>query len=108
MGSWVKMTFDAKVERCGIVWFRVKDGLGKRGDREDWVANIPHICVSVHDYQWNGDEFGANHGSFDNACIQELKSSLAGAIFRLKEQERGIANLRSAIQKLSNATKMKL
>lgn len=76
IAGWVKMVFDARVTRYGVVWFRVKDGMVNKGDREDWVANIPACSVSVHDYQWNGETFGVNYGSFDNACFQELKSGL--------------------------------
>ncbi len=60
-GAWVEMTFDAEFFHRGIRWLRVKGGMGERGDREDWVADIPNVSISVHDYHWNGDSFGPNH-----------------------------------------------
>jgi hypothetical protein len=108
VGAWGKMEFDAAIRVYGVRWLRVKDGLGGRGDREDWVADLPEVCVSVHDYHWNGDDFGANHGSFRGAIKAEMKSSLQHAIDQERkllaeacEQARAATLLRKALKEAS-------
>lgn len=76
VGSWLPQVVDAEVERSGVTWYRVKGGLGGRGDREDWVASLPGLAVAVSDYHWNGEDFGPSYGSFDNAIRQELDLAL--------------------------------
>lgn len=104
IASWIPQTFDASAERCGIVWLRVKDGMSGRGDREDWVADVPYP-VSVHDYHWNGDSFGKSYGSFDNACFQELKIALLHARAERIRTEQTLAELKSAVFILEEATR---
>lgn len=100
IGRWVEMTFDAKTERCGVTWFRVKDGMGGRGDGEDWVADVPNVPICVHDYHWNGDSFGANHGTFDNACQQELIAGLQQARRELRDTLESVERIKTAVYAL--------
>lgn len=104
VGNWVEMEFDAEVMRFGQRWLRVKDGMGGRNDREDWIMDIPGQGVSIHDYHWNGEDFGANHGSFDNAILEEMKLSRGYAsekraelLGKLRDMERSIELLDAAI-----------
>ena len=103
-GGWVEQEFDAALECFGVRWLRVKDGMGGDGRREDWVADVPAVSVAVHDYHWNGDDFGPDHGSFVGAIKGESKSSMEYAIQRIKEKraeitnlERGVAILRASL-----------
>lgn len=105
-GTYVKMEFDARGEYFGLTWLRVKDGMGGRGDREDWVADIPGVSISVHDYHWNGEDFGANHGSFIGAIKAEMQLAFRYAtgtekelLAKIKEVRSGIALIRASIAK---------
>lgn len=76
VGGWNELEFDAEVYVAGIRWLRVKGGMGERGDREDWVADVP-CTASVHDYQWREPRWGfTSYETFEQACQTELKSSL--------------------------------
>lgn len=99
-GTWREMAVDARVERNGICWYRVKGGMGERGDREDWIAAVPGIGISVHDYHYNGEDFGPNHGTFDNACLQEALKQLEYAKQTRAEKKAELANLESGISLL--------
>ena len=101
------MEFDAKVERLGLRWLRVKDGMCGRSEREDWVADVPFACVSIHDYHWNGERFGANHGSFNNAIIEETKSGLSWLRSQIKELRSKIAFAEKGAEILSRSLKSK-
>ena len=106
IGAWVEMEFDAAIRVRGIRWLRVRGGLGGEFRHEDWVADVPAICCSVHDYHWNGDDFGPNYGSFLGAIRAEMKLSLDYAIYEAKKlrkkaraQAEGAAVLRKALAK---------
>ena len=74
VGSWCEQEFDAKVERFGITWFRVHLGMGGSGGREDWVADIPNGCLSIHDYQFRKPYWGMHrYKSFDDAIVGQMK-----------------------------------
>lgn len=79
IGGWVKMTYDATVQRHGLTWLRVQGGFGGRGDREDWVADLPSGSVSVSDYDWVPGLWNARpcHGTFDAAIIAEMRRNVA-------------------------------
>lgn len=101
VGAWKPMRFDAQTERFSVRWLRVLGGMSGKNDREDWVADLPAVCVSVHDYHWNGDDFGPSYESFDNACRVELRNELVYATEQLErtralavELEKAIAILR--------------
>lgn len=96
-GTWVEMEYDARGEYFGIIWLRVKDGMGGRGDREDWVADIPGVSIAVHDYHWNGEEFGSNHGSFLGAIKAETQRALDYANRKLAELQQKTANMSGGI-----------
>lgn len=104
-GNWVPQQVDASVEVCGVTWVRVYGGMGGRFDREDWVAVLPGISVSVHDYHWNGSDFGPSYGSFEDACREELKRSLYFAKERLIKEQNKIDTLKEGIVLLEGLTK---
>lgn len=108
IGSWVRMTFDASVERYGVRWLRVYKGMGSDGRREDWVADIPCFGISVHDYHWNGDTFGADHGSFDNACLAELECGVRSARSIAAEQSEKATKLLKAANLLEELFNSKI
>lgn len=103
IGAWKPQFFDAKVERHGITWYRVQNGMGGRNDREDWCADVPGVCIAVHDYHYNGEEFGANHGTFDNACLQEARIHLRQA---KKEREKKLVELKAINKALAILEKL--
>jgi len=104
LGDWSPLVFDAKVVRAGITWYRVKGGLSE-GDnsREDWLADVPKICISVHDYHWNGDTFGPQHGSFDKAVKAESKAALRNSKERLAEKQELVLELKNSIAVLEKS-----
>lgn len=107
LGRWVEMKYDATVKRAGVDWFRVKNGMGDRGDREDWCADIPGVSVAVHDYHWNGEDFGPSYGSFDAAVAgqltfasQCLRERIADLKRQLESAEEGLLQTERALEKL--------
>ena len=46
-GGWAEQDVDARAIHKGIDWYRVEDGFGTRGDREDWIADLPKLSVCV-------------------------------------------------------------
>lgn len=114
LGRCVEMEYDAALEFSGIRWFRVHKGMGCRGDREDWVADVPGICVSVHNYQWRAPFWGlVRYESFRAAMIGEAKSALESAAYRIAEKEKEVFTLRKGMESLerfldrSNVSKKK-
>lgn len=57
--------------------------------------------VSVHDYQWNGDDFGPDYGSFANACRQELKLGLRNPLLVLKQKQKECSQLKNTVSMLA-------
>ncbi len=90
IGGWLEMEFDASVERHGLTWLHVKDGMGGHGDREDWICDLPFVAISIHDYNWNkNDPFGEKLGrNFDEAVL----SALRGSIERTQRDRKELAN----------------
>lgn len=111
LGNYVEMSYDARIVIEGIRWYRVKDGMGTRGDREDWVADLPEYGLSVHDYYWNHSiDFGKKYGdTFEEAIIGVVKESHKNIqssieqkeieLSRLKETSKRIADYVSKFQK---------
>ena len=107
LGSYVKLTYDAKVEMHGVTWYRVKGGLGQSNyrrthEREDWVADIPRFSVSVHDYEWNGSDFGNNYSSMSEAMADALQRSLKWAEARVKETEENLEKDRNGLRSIKD------
>lgn len=105
VGSWVEMDFDAYFHKYGVRWLRVKDGMGGRGDRDDWVADTPRVGICVHDYHWTGPLFGHRYPSFDAALRGEFRRALDGAKTRLSEAESKAKELRESITLIETAVK---
>lgn len=103
IGSWVEMTFDAEVIRYGIKWYRVKDGMGVSGEREDWVADLPAGCLSIHDYHWNGNPFGRDWGTFNGAIMGETKLFLQDQQARLLEFRQKITKVEATLRQLKQS-----
>lgn len=102
-GGWVPTVVDAKLTRNGIDWYRVKDGMGGRGDREDWIADVPEVCISVHDYHWNGSSFSFNYGTFENALDQSVARILPHIAEKIAEAQKRLIDLGIALGKLTLA-----
>lgn len=79
---WVEMTYDAMYVVAGIRWLRVKDSMGGRGDREDWVADFPGVCLSVHDYHWQGT-FGPQLGT---TCEEVMRRVIQQSVVNLEKE----------------------
>lgn len=106
VGAWLKMEFDAKLERNGITWLRAKGGFGGGGDREDWVADLPHGCCSVSDYNWNDDEFGLfKYPTFEKALDGELKRELSNAKLEVKKCFSNYKKAKQSVKLLEAAIK---
>lgn len=109
-GIWNELTFDAKVERYGITWLRVMGGFGSRSQagwhfrpttawpQEDWIADLPGICISVHDYNWDKGNFGTKYNCFNDAVIGETRGALDCAMESKKELLKTMATLNSGIE----------
>jgi len=102
-GSWIKQTFDAKVERFGLTWYRVQGGFGGKGGREDWVADIPCACLSASDLYHDGLSLWGKKGSFDQEAAKETKDVLEHAIRRVKEIELELAQTKKTVKLLKAA-----
>lgn len=104
IGSWAEMEYDAHVMRYGIKWLRVKGGFSGSGDREDWVADLPHGTLSVSKKGSSGfrlDPFTEVAGSFEDAIQNELKRAYAN----LKEDRtEAISNLRAVNDSIKTLT----
>lgn len=109
LGCWVQLTYDAVVERYGIKWYRVKGGFAE-GDnsREDWCADVDQCCLAVHDYHWNGDDFGPSYKSFDDACAGEIKSTQESLERIIKDCECKMKEAEVSMMKIENALKLLL
>ena len=103
IGNWVEMEYDAEIARLGLTWYRVKDGMGNSGDREDWVAFIPTGNLCVHDYHWKGPVFGVRYSSFDQAIIGQTRQALQFARSRVIEQSQELAARKKTVELLTKA-----
>lgn len=67
IGNWCgSLRFDATREYLGIRWYRVRGGFafssrswhnGHYWAREDWVADLEGVCLSVNETDWKGSMF---------------------------------------------------
>jgi hypothetical protein len=106
IGGWVEMEFDAEVERLGLTWYRVKGGMGERknGDREDWIADIPSCCISIHDYQWREPRWGSfGYESFDKAIAGRTKEALSIAKHTVIALELKLADVIKTVELITKA-----
>jgi hypothetical protein len=98
--TWVEMEVDAEVERHGIIWYRVRGGMGFRNDCEDWVANFP-VGMSVHDYQWRAPRWGSiSVNSFDEAIDHAVRRALHSGEIKAKRLKKELAVLTEALDTL--------
>lgn len=106
VAGWSEMEYDARCVRRGITWLRVKDGMGRKGDREDWVADLPAYCISVHDYQFRAPYWGLEqYPSFNAAIKGQMKRAIQHANELAEEQTRKAAALRKTVGLLKSAVK---
>jgi len=107
-GSWSDtLCYDASCERLGLTWLRVKSGFSSKNDREDWVADLPHGCLSVSDYNWNKGSFGHYYGSFDDAILGETKRHIEHVAYEIAKWENTIAALHKTHELVRAALKAK-
>ena len=107
IAGWAEMEFDASVVRHGITWLHVKNGMGGGGDREDWVADLPGITLSVHDYNWDGQSFGVKMGkTFNKVVIRAMEDHTGYTLEQIaelraecNEKEKGLRALKAALKK---------
>ena len=87
--------YDASVTRHGITWYRAYKGFSERGDREDWVADLPAGCLSVSDYDWRHTSsiFKRKYKTFDAALLGEMKLFRSQLANRHREVLKEAANL---------------
>jgi hypothetical protein len=104
-GGWTSLTYDAKVERLGLTWYRVQGGFSGKGYREDWVADLPSGCLSVSDYNWRDTSFPTNYGSFDKAVRELTKEALRRATSHLEEAVRNFTRAEDAVLVLTTAVR---
>lgn len=105
IGGWSSMMLDATLTRNGIRWLRVKGGFSGRGDREDWIADLPSSCCSVADYNWNDLDCGTNYGTFEKALDGKLEIHLSYLRQELKESSVKVHKLQVAIHTVLAALK---
>jgi hypothetical protein len=80
IGGWNPMKYDAKVVRFGLRIYRVAGGMGGANDREDWVVDVPHACVSVHCYQWRPPRWGFEKFSSFDEVIEAMLTNAVGSV----------------------------
>lgn len=102
-GNWSLLKVDASIAIHGVVWLRVYGGFGGRFDREDWIADLPGVSISVCDYHWNGSDFGPSYPSFEDACRGQLESGLRHARTSKAEAESEVAVFSDTIARLEAA-----
>lgn len=86
IAGWSEMQYDAKVKCAGLTWLRVKGGMGGDNSGEEWVADIPSGCLSVHDYSWRAPRWGFDKwNSFEEAATESIKRHVAYARQSAKE-----------------------
>ncbi len=111
IGGWVEQIHDAKLHRLGLTWYRVQEGFGGRGDREDWVADVPRIAVSVsrcYNSQSWGSVFDDKVVSFNEAMKLEVAEKLDESKLRKKEHQQIVEDLEVTIRRMSDAVLLSL
>lgn len=106
---WVPtLKVDARLDRHGVTWLRVRGGFGGDGHREDWIMAVKGLGESVNDYNWNGEEFGEDLGDtreeafdakVDDVLKRQLPYKIEEAAGRLSELVEAELLLKSAIEK---------
>lgn len=95
------MTFDRELYHNGIRWLRVKNGMGGRGDREDWVADVNHMTVSVHDYQFRPPYRGWDkYKSMTAAMDDQLRKGLEQLEGDAKKAQKHLKNVLATCSKM--------
>lgn len=106
IGNWVRMQFDAYIVRNGIRWLRVKGGMSGNNDREDWVADLPEVCISVSDYNWDKRlDFGTCYGSFEKAILGIVKEESVHVERKVLEYKFKSERLLDVARRLKEASK---
>ena len=91
LGTYIPQWFDARMTFLGLDWYRVSRGFGGRGDRIDWIADVPAVALSVASHRPANGGFGWNSDSpFELVAAAEVKRYLGHA---LREREAAIAKL---------------
>lgn len=108
IGNWYPMTYDAWCARLGVRWLRVHKGMGNQNSTsdhpaDDWVADIAGVCIAVHSYNWNAENFGENFGSFDKAIKAQLERGLKNATREREKLTGKLATINAAIDRLTVA-----
>lgn len=52
IAGWLDQAYDEALVYRGVTWRHVEGGFGGRGDRDDWVADLPAGSISVNRYLW--------------------------------------------------------
>lgn len=106
IGNWQPQVFDAQLEYHGITFYRVHRGFGGKGDREDWLADLPCTSCSVTHYHRtgfarDGDGWGWDGlQTFEEAVDSELGLSYEGHGKRIPELARKLADVTEAHSRL--------
>lgn len=104
VGGWAEQEFDAKCERFGLTLYRIKDGFGGHGDREDWIVDVPSGCISINDYQYRAPYWGfERYRSFDRAIAGNIERGIEREKGKIIEHERKAEAARKSLQLLKHA-----
>lgn len=104
IGGWSEQELDAKIIRFGLTLYRVKDGMGGNGDREDWIVDVPSGCVSIHDYQYRAPYWGfEKYSSFDKAIAGQIQRGIEHEKGKIINHERKAEEARKSLQLLKHA-----
>lgn len=113
-GGWEPLAVDARLDFEGITWARVEGGFGsgqKTGwhPREDWIAIVPGVALSVGRYFAKPDEWGRGHHddvvSMEDAMREEVASKLSFAYHRLVEAQATVRQLARGIALLESSAR---
>lgn len=106
-GGWVPQTVDAVLEFEGVTWARVQGGFGdgqRTGwhPREDWVAVVPAVAISVSRYFDKPDVWDRKSQTMQEAMRAEVQTKLGHARYTLREAQERVRRLERAIALLES------
>ena len=105
VGGWLDQEYDAEMQMLGLTLYRVKDGFGSHGYREDWVIDLPTgaYAVSDTDYISGISQISKPKAkTFKGALIVELAVAKAHTINRIAEKEQELTKIKKTLNILNS------
>lgn len=112
IAGWIEEDYDEAIVYRGITWRHVEGGFGHRGDRDDWIADLPagNLCVSRYFWKtkkpWANDQAGygfEGDRTRDDEMDRALERGLESIEFKMEDAIQHLAALVAAKTKLKIA-----